>query len=370
MLLDDPLSAVDPSVAKHLFSHCIKGWLVEECKCAVVLVTHQRQFLKAAHRVVLLEAMRAPPSSQSSLPSSENECGPPILSLPGHVTNSSATTGAARLDAVESEGAGRMVANGTFEELLAMKLVEDVSVSLEESQTIDMEEDGENTSDDHDHHKDDGDDNDLFDPLFGASAPTSLTALTVSVAEASSSSSSPANATAVTASEQNQKGLGSNNDLKTSSSSSGKSAGGVLELVHKEDREVGVVSRATWWAYVSASGVGWALLVLCFFVAGQACLIVSDWWLVVWAKADDQRASHLLYTFIALCVTTVVVSFSRAWLFFFTTLKASSALHQGAAASLFASPLSFFAATPSGRILNRFSADLAQVRTELSMSFV
>ena len=369
VLLDDPLSAVDPSVAKHLFLHCIKGWLVEECKCAVVLVTHQRQFLKAAHRVVLLETMRKSSSSSSHSSSLENECGPPLLSMPNRQSKTPAVAPAAadtRLKGAESgENVGRMVANGTFEQLLAMRLIEDVSVALDDSHTNDNG-DSEVTPDDHDHCSDD-DHDDVFDPLFGASAPGSLTALTASVAV--TPSPSLAETAAATRSNQIQNSSISE-DHKASSSSTTRSnsgtsassgAGGVLELVHKEDREVGVVSRATWWAYVSASGVGWALLVLCFFVAGQACLIVSDWWLVVWAKADNQRASHLLYTFVALCVTTVVVSFSRAWLFFFTTLKASSALHQGAATSLFASPLSFFAATPSGRILNRFSADLAQV---------
>ena len=36
-LLDDPLSAVDPHVAKKLFNVCLRGYLREK---AVVLVTH------------------------------------------------------------------------------------------------------------------------------------------------------------------------------------------------------------------------------------------------------------------------------------------------------------------------------------------
>jgi ATP-binding cassette subfamily C (CFTR/MRP) protein 4 len=50
-LLDDPLSAVDSSVAKHIFEKCIKGYLRRNC---VVLVTHQLQFIKAAQQILVL----------------------------------------------------------------------------------------------------------------------------------------------------------------------------------------------------------------------------------------------------------------------------------------------------------------------------
>ncbi|XP_031342126.1 probable multidrug resistance-associated protein lethal(2)03659 [Photinus pyralis] len=51
-LLDDPLSAVDTQVGKHLFSECISTFLGQEC---VVLVTHQLQFLKHVESIYVLE---------------------------------------------------------------------------------------------------------------------------------------------------------------------------------------------------------------------------------------------------------------------------------------------------------------------------
>ena len=51
-LLDDPLSAVDPHVAKKLFSLCIRGLLREK---AVALVTHQVSFLKGVDEILVLE---------------------------------------------------------------------------------------------------------------------------------------------------------------------------------------------------------------------------------------------------------------------------------------------------------------------------
>ncbi|XP_060519081.1 ATP-binding cassette sub-family C member 4-like isoform X2 [Cylas formicarius] len=50
-LLDDPLSAVDAHVAKHLFEQCIQGYLQNKTR---ILVTHQVQFLKGAEVIVLM----------------------------------------------------------------------------------------------------------------------------------------------------------------------------------------------------------------------------------------------------------------------------------------------------------------------------
>lgn len=50
-LLDDPLSAVDTKVGKHLFDQCITGFLRGKTR---ILVTHQLQFLKKADKIVVL----------------------------------------------------------------------------------------------------------------------------------------------------------------------------------------------------------------------------------------------------------------------------------------------------------------------------
>ncbi|XP_070786421.1 ATP-binding cassette sub-family C member 4-like isoform X1 [Enoplosus armatus] len=51
-LLDDPLSAVDAEVGRHLFEQCICGLLKNKPR---VLVTHQLQYLKAADQIVVLK---------------------------------------------------------------------------------------------------------------------------------------------------------------------------------------------------------------------------------------------------------------------------------------------------------------------------
>ncbi|KAH8298106.1 hypothetical protein KR018_006856, partial [Drosophila ironensis] len=51
-LLDDPLSAVDTHVGRHLFDECMRGFLGDKL---VVLVTHQLQFLEHADLIVLMD---------------------------------------------------------------------------------------------------------------------------------------------------------------------------------------------------------------------------------------------------------------------------------------------------------------------------
>ncbi len=53
-LLDDPLSAVDSNVSKHLFDRCIRGDLLRDS--CVVLVTHQLQYAKSAGVICLLDS--------------------------------------------------------------------------------------------------------------------------------------------------------------------------------------------------------------------------------------------------------------------------------------------------------------------------
>uniref|UniRef100_A0A8D3CW28 Multidrug resistance-associated protein 4 n=1 Tax=Scophthalmus maximus TaxID=52904 RepID=A0A8D3CW28_SCOMX len=55
-LLDDPLSAVDAEVGRHLFEECICGLLRKKPR---ILVTHQLQYLKAADHIVVLKEVCA-----------------------------------------------------------------------------------------------------------------------------------------------------------------------------------------------------------------------------------------------------------------------------------------------------------------------
>ncbi|AEO64822.1 uncharacterized protein THITE_2142625 [Thermothielavioides terrestris NRRL 8126] len=55
VLLDDPLSAVDPHVGAHIFEHALCGLLKEKCR---ILATHQLHVLPRCDRIVIVEKGR------------------------------------------------------------------------------------------------------------------------------------------------------------------------------------------------------------------------------------------------------------------------------------------------------------------------
>ncbi|XP_038050161.1 multidrug resistance-associated protein 4-like [Patiria miniata] len=55
-LLDDPLSAVDPAVGRHLFQKCILQQMKDKAR---ILVTHQLQFLHKADKILILKQGKA-----------------------------------------------------------------------------------------------------------------------------------------------------------------------------------------------------------------------------------------------------------------------------------------------------------------------
>lgn len=56
-LMDDPLSAVDSHVGKHLVKECIGGFLASKTR---ILVTHQLHHLRDANKIIILRDVCIP----------------------------------------------------------------------------------------------------------------------------------------------------------------------------------------------------------------------------------------------------------------------------------------------------------------------
>eukprot|EP00667_Euglena_gracilis_P000555 EG_transcript_556 len=247
-LLDDPLSAVDPHVQHHIFHTCIRGLLADK---AVVLVTHQVQFLEHADQVLVLDDNGAMLG-----------CGPP-----------------AKLQAQ------------------------------------------------------------LRDCLPSHAAPTAL---------------KPPSAAEAT-------GMGEEEPADAESKGA--------EIVRAEERSIGKVTGATYLSYARNGGYALSAVTVAVCVGGQALLTFTDFYLRIWAGSPDQSDAGHVVLFGCLALGTLVVGVLRSWLFFAFALRAATSLHGRMFQAILHSPLWFFGANPSGRILNRFAKDQGQVDDLLPITF-
>ncbi|KAI9003964.1 P-loop containing nucleoside triphosphate hydrolase protein [Hyaloraphidium curvatum] len=132
------------------------------------------------------------------------------------------------------------------------------------------------------------------------------------------------------------------------------------ELIVAEEREVGSVPWAVYKNYIQASG-GWAVwLTLAVMLAGIQCSrIGADVWLSFWSTNRfpiSNTAYTLIYFAIGFCQAVFI--FGAFFFCAFVGYFASLAIHEQAMRSVARAPVAFFDTTPAGRIVNRFSRDV------------
>lgn len=274
VLLDDPLSAVDPAVSRHLYEACIKGVLAGKTR---VLVTHQLQFMPRCDRIAFLR-----------------------------------------------DGAVQGV--GTFDE---MQQRED------------------------------------FHALMN------LGGMTDDVAKA-------------------EKNAAKTDDKKGDKKEPIEAEQGAGTLVMEEERFSGGVGWKVYWSYFKNFGTWPLTAMLLLFIGGQFLINYSDWYLAGWinqekvsslndwnprALSSFELSMHSLrhlparvlrasggvganpFVYIALVVVSLAVGLLRAHIWYPWAISASSRIHSSMLAGVLGAPLTWFHANPSGRIINRFSAD-------------
>ncbi|OQR89317.1 ABC transporter-MRP, partial [Achlya hypogyna] len=142
-------------------------------------------------------------------------------------------------------------------------------------------------------------------------------------------------------------------------------------LVFQEERSAGRVSAHVFTAYLAAIGgypmlAFWALVISLW----QVLSIAGDYWLTRWTAdpAFEAHAPYHLAVFSALSLGGVVFTIARTTSILCSGLQASRRLFDDMTASLLRAPMRFFDANPVGRILNRYSSDLATVDTQIPMT--
>ncbi|XP_078400455.1 ATP-binding cassette sub-family C member 12 [Cetorhinus maximus] len=311
-LLDDPLSAVDAHVGKHIFEQCVKTALREK---TVILVTHQLQYLEHCDEIILLEDGKIKEKGKHELLMNEN----------GHYAN--------------------LINNYQMNQ----------PNSSEENNTIPPSSDIGNldgTSPSSTRLK--GLDNAAFDMTDETNDSTEENAKNAKTMQQDGNDKKARNEQ-LTKDEENKSG-----------SVSGKTyhhyfmaGGGYVLFLFVLFLFILIIACTTfsgWWlSYWIQQG------------AGADCVSQRNNSMTVGCSSmtDNPQLGFYQLIYGMSIVVIIVLSVLKGFVFTKFTLKASSTLHDNVFCKILHSPMTFFDTTPIGRIINRFSKDMDEIDVRL-----
>jgi len=139
------------------------------------------------------------------------------------------------------------------------------------------------------------------------------------------------------------------------------------QLLTSEGTAAGFVSFAVWREYLLAPGIPLLVACLCLFVFSYVSLGLRDWWMSVWADASEAGAEGRLdlhmCIFVGLGLLHVIGIVVTVYGMALFGERAGLNLHADCISVLLHAPMSYFDATPSGRILSRLGSDLGAIDT-------
>ncbi|XP_056686254.1 ABC transporter C family member 3 [Spinacia oleracea] len=143
------------------------------------------------------------------------------------------------------------------------------------------------------------------------------------------------------------------------------------QLVKDEEREIGSVGFPVYWKYITTvCGGALVLLTILAQILLQILQIGSNYWLT-WAAPSSEAVRPtvsgstfmIVYTSLAIGICLLIIIGDILTLV--TGYKTATILFGNMLQRIFHAPMSFFDATPTGRILTRCSTDQTAVETEI-----
>ncbi|XP_021775375.1 ABC transporter C family member 14-like [Chenopodium quinoa] len=140
---------------------------------------------------------------------------------------------------------------------------------------------------------------------------------------------------------------------------------GDTRLIKEEERETGKVSLHVYKVYCTEAFGWWGLAAgFLFSLSWQSSIMAADYWLAY--ETSGERASSFnpsffisIYSIIA--AIAIILVFFRSFFIMFFGLKTAQIFFTRIIHNILHAPMSFFDATPSGRILSRVSNDQTNV---------
>ncbi|KAG0057832.1 Multidrug resistance-associated protein 1 [Gryganskiella cystojenkinii] len=141
------------------------------------------------------------------------------------------------------------------------------------------------------------------------------------------------------------------------------------ELIAAERMKEGGVGFGVLLVYAKAASYGNVIMIFLLFVLAQSCLVSTSLWLKYWIKwtkeseGDEPPPLRLfLGVYAALTLAYVLTYVVVMWLgLVVARIQASERIHLQLLEKVLRLPMAFFDTTPLGRIINRFSSDIFAV---------
>eukprot|EP00127_Corallochytrium_limacisporum_P002056 Clim_evm44s99 gene=Clim_evmTU44s99 len=316
-LLDDPLSAVDVHVGRHLFRHVIgpQGVLKNTAR---ILVTHQLWTLSEVDRVVVLE------DGQITMQGSYADLMANSKKFRAQIEKYA--------DAVVQEGESPQTQVDT------LSLVEEeIRMSLHSIRTFQEQEETQS----------------IQNEDYGISNAVIQSSETDSISSRSYSGTV---------------------HLKDFVETQDEEKKGRLTTIEKET--TGNIGGHTLKAYLRALGRVGVVLMILFSAISQTLQVMTNVWLAKWSDAEQDAEdngtsvdlSYYLAGYGALGVSRAVFVLANALAVSLVSLFAAINLHQDMLHSVLRAPILFFDTTPVGRIVNRFSRDVYTMDDKLAVN--
>jgi ATP-binding cassette subfamily C (CFTR/MRP) protein 1 len=328
-LLDDPLSAVDAHVGEHIFRCCIKEALASK---TVILVTHHLHVLPQCDKIVILD---------------DN---------------------------------GGILTSGTYNEIMNSGIdVEKYLAAKKEEQAEGEEEDSEMANPEASEKAEANADAAASSTAEeGANATTSDVVVEVKDTPKTSSRKRLGSGDAATADRENRSRTISSSAVNKKDAETTKKEEQAGKLITKEERNDGDVPSGSYWSYIEFGGVFAFALTMFGQFACQVLSIQANFWLTDWGSEtihreyvteegmSKARSFHWFRGYAGMQMASVFfLVFSRMWLTYHRT-KVSVNFHDRILRRVLFFPIAFFDVTPIGRIINRFSQDMATIDEDLA----
>ncbi|KAL7701310.1 p-glycoprotein-like protein [Lotmaria passim] len=140
-------------------------------------------------------------------------------------------------------------------------------------------------------------------------------------------------------------------------------------LITAEEKETGHIPYAVYQRYCTAGGgVALAVAIVAFYLFAEVIATTTNVWLTLWSVqqfAGVLTAQQQLIIYLNLTICLQVVKVLNDTVFFVFVRRASRRLHATLLYTVSSATLTFFDRTPLGRVINRFSKDIYTLDDEL-----